>query len=291
VDNTNTLIYVTDTYNHLIRKLIISSGAVSVFAGQTTSGFADGTGTDATFFLPHGVCVDSSGNLFVVEEGNDSIRKITSARVVSTFAGGTRGFADGTGTDAKFYAPYGITIHRSTGDMFVADVVNNAIRKVTSGGVVSTYAGTGSQGSTDATGTSASFFSPYAVTVDPSGNVFVADYSNFLIRKIDTSRVVTTFAGSTEGDANGVGTNAQFKSPTGVVIDAAGHLYVADYVNNVVRLVNGKQVVTTYAGYATGDADGTGTDVLFSNPFALAATTNGKVYMVDVGNNKIKSIN
>ena len=181
VDNGN--LYVTEFGNHLIRKIVISSGVVTTFAGTGSRGSADGTGTAASFNAPGGITSDGT-NLFVADVGNHLIRKIViSSGVVTTIAGtGSAGNADGTGTAASFNAP-GITNDGT--NLFVADRRNNTIRKVViSTGVVTTFAGTGSAGSADGTGTAASFNYPQSITHDGT-SLFVMDLSNHTIRKID----------------------------------------------------------------------------------------------------------
>jgi sugar lactone lactonase YvrE len=184
------------------------------------------------------VAVDSSGNVYVADYGNNMIRKITSAGVVTTLAGSstTSGSADGTGTAASFNNPMGVAVD-SSGNVYVADG-NNMIRKITSAGVVTTLAGTIAGGSANGTGTAASFNNPTGVAVDSSGNVYVADCSNFMIREITSAGVVTTLAGSTTyGSANGTGTAARFYNPNGVAVDSSGNVYVADYDNNMIRKI------------------------------------------------------
>jgi uncharacterized repeat protein (TIGR02543 family) len=179
-------VYVADTFNHLIRR-ITPGGEVTTLAGSGEAGSADGTGTDASFNGPHGVTVDSAGNVYVADYNNHLIRKITPGGEVTTLAGtsGTAGDADGTSTDASFNGPHGVTVD-SAGHVYVADYNNHLIRKITPGGEVTTLAGTsGEAGSADGTGTDASFNGPYGVTVDSAGNVYVADYNNHLIRKIE----------------------------------------------------------------------------------------------------------
>lgn len=195
-----TYLYVADTYNQIIRKITISSGLTATFAGYAGStGVTDGTGSAARFNYPFGVALDATGNLFVADTGNHTIRKITSAGVVSTFAGaaGTSGSTDDTGTAAKFNIPAGIVWDNTTTSLFVVDSGNHTIRKITSAGVVTTFAGTaGSTGSTDATGTAARFNNPTALTVDAAGNLYVSDQNYTKIRKITSAGVVTTLNAS-----------------------------------------------------------------------------------------------
>ena len=283
-------VYVADASNHLIRK-ITSVGGVTTLAGSDFSGITNGIGTAASFINPHGVAVDASGNVYVVDFGNHLIRKITSAGVVTTLAGsGMSGSANGTGTAASFYYPYGVAVDGS-GNVYVADTFNHLIRKITSAGVVTTLAGSGISGSTNGIGTTASFDHPYGVAVDVSGNVYVADLSNNLIRMITSVGVVSTLAGSGLGYTNGTGTAASFNQPVGVAVDASGNVYVADYGNNLIRKITSTGVVTTLAGSGlSGNTNGTGTTARFNGPDGVAVDAFGNVYVADVSNNLIRKI-
>ena len=235
VDSSGTL-YVADAGNNRIRK-ITSAGVVTTLAGSGVAGSADGTGIAAQFNNPAGVAVDSSGIVYVADQLNHRIRKITPAGVVTTFAGGVGGFADGTGTAAQFNAPSGVAVDPS-GIVYVADYTNHRIRKITSAGVVTTLAGSGVAGSADGTGTAAQFNRPAGVAVDSSGAVYVAEYTSNRIRAITTAGVVTMLAGSgVAGFADGTGTAAQFNGPLGVAVDSSGAVYVGDYGNNRIRKI------------------------------------------------------
>jgi sugar lactone lactonase YvrE len=248
-------VYVADTGNHTIRK-ITAGGAVTTFAGQSgVSGSTDATGSSARFNNPKGVAVDSSGNIYVADYFNHTIRKITPAGLVTTFAGmaGTNGSSDGIGTSARFFYPSGLTVD-SGDNVYVADNSNHTIRKITSAGLVTTLAGmAGTSGYIDSGGTGARFNSPTGVTVDGSGNVYVADTMNHTIRTVTPAGVVSTLAGSsvgTSGSADGTGSAARFNSPTGVTVDGNNNIYVADTVNNTIRRITFGGVVTTLAGYS-----------------------------------------
>jgi sugar lactone lactonase YvrE len=259
-------------------------------------GIADGTGTAARFTLPQGVAVDSAGNVFVADTANHTIRKITAGGVVTTFAGtdGNFGWSDGTGTSAEFNSPSSVAVD-SAGNVYVADTNNHTIRKITGGGVVSTYAGSArNPGSADGTGGAARFDHPRCVAVDSGGNVYVGDYFNATIRKITSGGVVSTLAGlaGNSGTADGTGSAARFASPIGVAVDSAGNVYVADAFNETIRKVTSGGVVTTLAGTAgsLGSVDGTGSAARFSSPFGVAVDSAGNVYVVDQNLHTIRRI-
>jgi uncharacterized alkaline shock family protein YloU len=295
-DGTN--LFVSDLYNHTIRKIVISTGVVTTIAGTAGSiGSTDGTGTSARFYYPNGITTDGT-NLFVADSFNHTIRKIViSTGVVTTIAGtaGSVGSTDGTGTSARFYTPQGITTDGT--NLFVVDKGNHTIRKIViSTGVVTTIAGTaGSSGSTDGTGTSARFYYPNGINTDGT-NLFVADTSNHTIRKIVISTgVVTTIAGTagTYGSTDGTGTSARFILPNDITTDGT-NLFVADSNNSTIRkIVISTGVVTTIAGTAgssgQGSTDGTGTSARFYGPVGI--TTDGtNLFVADSGNSTIRKI-
>ncbi len=277
----------------LVFGVIVSNAqCVSTLAGSGVAGFTNGTGTSAQFSYPKGIAIDASGNVYVADTFNKTIRKITLAGAVTTFAGsGTQGYADGIGTAAKFYSPSGVAVDGS-GNVYVADTNNHRIRKITTSGVVTTLAGSGTAGYADGTGTSAQFFQPLGVAVDGSGNVYVADYGNHRIRKITSSGVVNTLAGSgVAGYADGTGTVAQFNWPSGVEVDGSGNVYVADYTNHRIRKITPSGVVSTLAGSGTaGFADGIGIAAKFYWPSDVAVDGSGNVYVADSGNHRIRKI-
>lgn len=283
----------------------IIDGNISDFAGVPgVAGRNDGPGATATFNSPMGLAVDGSGNIYVAEgsttgaASNDTIRKITPGGDVSTFAGtaGQPGSDDGTGAAARFDNPHGVAVDAS-GNLYVADSNNSTIRKVTPAGEVSTFAGTAGQtGSTDGTGAAARFKFPNGVAVGPSGNIYVADSSNHLIRKITPAGVVTTLAGGLQGFADGSGAAAKFNFPNGVAVDGDENIYVADFNNHSIRVVTPVGVVTTLAGStAPGNSDGTGSAARFHFPTSVAvgldpASSQKYVYMADSANQKIRRI-
>ena len=289
-------VYVADTSNHTIRK-VTPAGVVTTLAGLAgTSGSADGTGTNARFYYPCGVAVDSAGNVYVADTDNHTIRKVTPAGVVTTLAGlaGSYGSADGTGTDARFNHPYGVAVD-SAGNVYVADTCNNTIRKVTPAGVVTTLAGlAGSCGSADGTGSTARFYHPCGVAVDSAGNVYVADTCNHTIRKVTPGGVVTTLAGlaGSAGSADGTGSDARFNYPSGVAVDSAGNVYVADTCNHTIRKVTPGGVVTTLAGLAGSWAAPTARAATRGSTTrrGVAVDSAGNVYVADTYNHTIRKV-
>ena len=209
--------------------------------------------------------------------------------MVSTLAGSSSGYMDGTGAAAKFSSPSGVAVD-SSGNVYVADASNDRIRKIDPAGVVTTFAGSGTSGNNNGTGTAAQFFNPYGVAVDSSGNVYVADSTNNRIRKISSTGMVTTFAGSSFGSMNGTGTAAQFFNPNGVAVDSSGHVYVADTDNHRIRKISSASVVTTFAGSSAGYRDDTGTAAWFNQPQGVAVDSSGNVYVADASNNRIRKI-
>ena len=268
---------------------------ITTFAG-TPPGSADGTGSAARFSNPSAVVADSSGNLYVADTGNDTIRKVTPSGVVTTFAGtaGNIGSADGVGSAAQFNSPGGVAID-SSGNIFVADSGSQTIRKITPDGTVSTFAGTpGVVGSADGSGSAAQFNGPVSLAFDSSGNIFVADAGNNTIRKITPAGVVTTFAGlaGSPGSVDGTGSAARFDGSSGVAVDSADNVYVADNLSATIREITPGAVVTTIAGlaYHGGHADGTGSAARFFQPNGVTVDSGDNVFVTDTNNNTIRKI-
>lgn len=285
-------VYVADQGNDLIRK-ISPEGAVSTLAGSAgVTGNTDGPGSTALFYYPAGIAVDSSGNVYVADEGNNMVRKITPEGMVTTLAGsGSFGYADGKGTSASFYDPISVAVD-SFGNVYVADSGNHLIRQITSDGMVSILAGSaGVSGSTDGTGTAATFNKPFGVGVDSSGNVYVADTYNHLIRKITKEGVVSTLAGSGNvGAKNGLGMFASFNFPTGVAVDKSGNVYVADFHNNLIRKITVGGEVMALALSRSSWSNGGKTAKPFYKPTGIAVDSSGNVYVADTFNHLIRKI-
>jgi sulfur carrier protein ThiS len=305
VDSAGNL-YVGDFNYFTIRKItpVGSNWVVSTIAGLAgNSGTNDGTNSDARFYHPEGVAVDTNGNVYVADSWNDTIRKVTPVGtnwVVGTIAGqpAQYGFNDGAGTNALFSYPNGTAVDNN-GNVYVGDYWNSTIRKITPVGtnwVVSTFAGqAGQYGFNDGTGTNAIFNRPNGTAVDNNGNVYVADADNSTIRMVNSLGVVSTMAGSgpdSEGSVNGTGSDARFDSPLDVAVDSNGNVYVADSGNNTIRKITSQAVVSTLAGLAgtTGANDGAGSDARFDYPESVAVDSNGNVYVADSYNATIRKV-
>jgi sugar lactone lactonase YvrE len=262
---------------------------VSTLAGSGVSGATNGTGAGASFDRPRSVAMDAGGNVYVADDYNKLIRKITPAGVVTTLAGsGAEGSADGVGTAASFTRPESVAVD-AAGNVYVGDrnyaVAKNLIRRITPAGVVSTLAG-GKPGGVDGTGSEAGFNGPTGLVVDASGNLYVADAESSRIRKVSPAGVVTTFAGfAGDGAADGPIGTASFRHPLGLAVDAGGNLYVADTENHTIRKISPAGIVSTLAGTvgAPGSDNGTGTAASFNLPAGIVVDAGGNLYVTEGG--------
>jgi sugar lactone lactonase YvrE len=274
-------LYVADWYSS-IRK-VTPAAVVSTLPGANPQ-----------FDFPSDVAVDGAGNLYVADSGHNIIRKITAAGTVTTFAGsGSPGSADGQGSAASFYNPGGVAVGAG-GNVYVADTYNCTVRRITPAGTVTTVAGiVGMQGSADGPAATATFSAPSSIAVDAAGNVYIADPFNNTIRKLAVG-VVSTLAGTAgvSGGADGTGAAAQFNHPSGVAVDAAGTIYVADTANHTVRRVTAAGIVTTLAGTAgaSGATDGAGSAARFGSPVGVRVDASGTIYVADNGNSAIRRV-
>ena len=299
--DTNGNLYIADRSNHKIRK-VSTAGIITTFAGTGTAGsLGDGSAaSSAELYNPQGIAI-YSGNCYISDTTNNKIRKVNSTGFISTYAGnGTKGRSgDGfAATLALLYNPQGLTID-SNGNLFIADRSNHSIRKVTSAGIITTYAGTGgTAGSSGDNGaaTSAKLNSPYGVAIDSNGNLYIADTSNYIIRKVSVAGIITAYAGTagfhgSTGD-NGQATSAKLYSPQGVAVDSIGTVYIADTINNKVRMVS-SGIITTVAGTgvtgSSGD-NGYATSALLYSPVGVTIDISGNDVYVSTQNNEVRFI-
>ena len=280
--------------NDTILKIIPGNplGVATVFAGEPgVHGSADGTGSAARFYSPEGIAVDAStGTIYVADHLNHTIRKITPAGVVTTFAGkpGVSGSADGTGAAARFNRPAGLAVD-GMGNVYVADSANYTIRKITPDAVVTTLAGSaGNPGHSDGTGNAARFSSPWGMAVDSNGQVYVTDF--VIIRKISPVGGVSTLAGQAgiDGFQDNQGC-AQFSSSKGVAVDSNGNVFVADTDNSTIRKVNSAGVVTTVGGKvdSRGDNDGAGSIARFNSPVGVTLYGANQILVTNMGSSSL----
>ncbi len=294
-------IFFAENGDSRIRK-IDSKGNISTIAGTGTAGFGgDGSaGSKALLGFPTGVAVDSSGNAYIADSLNLRIRKLASGGNISTVAGnGNYSYSGDSGqaTSAQLNTPQAVAVD-SSANLYIADTVNNVVRKVTAGGVISTIAGNGTAGSAGdgSAAIGAQLNHPQGIAVDANGGVYISDTQNARVRKI-TNGTINTVAGSGTaglGGDGGAATSAQLNIPAGLAVDGAGNLYIADFSNNRIRKVTSGGTITTLAGNGlagyTGDG-GAAANAQLTTPVALATDAGGNVYIADKGNNAVRVVN
>ena len=296
-------IYIADELNNCIRK-VNTSGIINSFAGHPPgfSGFSGdgGAATAATLGGPKGIAVDGAGNIYFADAGNERIRKVNTSGIISTIAGnGASGYSgDGiAATAAELSAVTSIAVDGS-GNVYITDLGNYRIRKVNTSGIISTFAGTGSSGYTGDGGaaTAAAIGGPNFLTFDGGGNLYFSDLANNVIRKINTSGIISTIAGTGtagySGDS-GPATAAELNAPMGVALDAAGNIYIGDWSNNRIRKINTSGIISTYAGDGTptyGGDGGAATAAKLRNPYGVVTDGAGNLYIADQNNFRIRIV-
>ena len=261
--------------------IVSPQGFVSLLCGHPdVAGFEDGQGIDARFDMPCALTMDHQGVLFVTDQNNHSIRKVTRDGAVRTLAGnGQAGFVDAEGEEARFEKPAGIALD-AAGDFIVADSLNHAVRKVTPLGLVSTLAGNGQSGFVDGLGHEALFNQPAAVALDQQGLLLLADDNNHAIRLVHPDGRVATVAGNGQrGCCDGEGAEALFNGPEGIVVDSNNVILVADFSNHCIRKIVNGHVSTLAGGPDAGAADGEGAVARFSMPRTLFLDERGRLFV------------
>ncbi len=275
---------------------------ITTVVGTGSAGYSgdNGPAKEAQLKSLCSVAFDASGNMYIADRGNHVIRKVDTSGIITTVAGtGSAGYSgdNGPATEAQLYYPWNVAFDAS-GNMYIADWYNDVIRKVDTSGIITTVAGTGSAGYSGDNGpaTEAELDNSMDVAFDASGNMYIADYRNHVIRKVDTSGIITTVAGTGSagysGD-NGPATEAQFNYPTDVAFDASGNMYIADRYNHVIRKVDTSGIITTVAGTGSdgysGD-NGPATEAKFFWPSDVAFDASGNMYIADAYNEVIRKV-
>ena len=296
-------LFIADAANSRIRKVAAASGIITTVAGSSGGSLDDGSpATSAQLQTPTGVAVDAAGNLFIADADDNRIRQVTAATGIITTAAGTGGpgFSGdgGPATSVQLSTPTGVAID-AAGNLFIADADDHRIRQVAPGGNISTVAGTGTAGffGDDGLATTAQLQTPTGVAVDAAGNLFIADADNNRIRRVavDTG-IITTVAGTGQAGFSGDGdaaTNAQLRTPTGIAVDAAGNLFIADAANNRIRRVAADGIITTFtgtgvAGFNGDEGEATAAELNF--PYYVALDAAGNLYIADQGNFRIRQV-
>jgi uncharacterized protein (TIGR03437 family) len=295
VDSAGNL-YICDSGNFRVRE--VSNGVITTVAGNGTPGYSGDSGpaTKAQLNGISGIAVDSAGNLYIADEFNNRVRKVSNGAITTVAGDGTPGYSgdNGPATSAELSGPSGVAVD-SAGNLYICDAGNFRVREV-SNGTITTLVGTGTAGYTGDNGpaASAAVSYPSGVAVDSAGNIYICDSGNNTVREISNGMIITVAGNGTPGFSgdNGPATSAQLAEPKGVAVNSAGNLYIADFGNDRIRQVaNG--VITTVAGNGTygfsGD-NGPATNAQLDVPEGVAVGAAGSVYIADLGNGRIREL-
>ncbi|MES2701743.1 MAG: T9SS type A sorting domain-containing protein [Bacteroidota bacterium] len=285
-------LFIADNGSHVIRK-VSPAGVITTYAGNSTQGYSGdgGAATAAKLNTPMGIVADGAGNLYIADQHNHAIRKVSPSGIISTIAGnGTPGYSGdgGAAAGALLAGPNAMAID-GAGNIYVAEAGNSIVRKISAAGTISTVAGNGTAGFSGDGGaaTAATLNIPMGVAVDAAGNIYIADNMNHRIRKVNPAGTISTIAGTGASGFSGDGaaaSAAQVSYPEGILADAAGNVYVGDYANNRIRRINTSGIITTFAGNGVGGYSGDGgapTAAAIGNPTGMAIdATSGAFYLV-----------
>ena len=296
--------YISEECNEAVYK-VTPSGALTLFAGNGSYGYnGDGiAATAASLYEPMGVAVDASGNVYIADMGNERVRKVNTAGIISTIAGvsgpgpdiGGFGGDGGPATAAQLSQPAAVFVD-NIGDVFIADGDNSRIRKILPFGIITTVVGGGASLGDGGPATEAQLAEPIALTMDAAGNMYICDgFGGNRIRKVSTTGVITTVAGTGSAGYNGDGiaaTSAQLSVPRGIAMDANGNLFIADNIHGRIRMVDAAGIITTIAGTGTGGFSGDGgiSTMAEINSGNVAIDGSGNLIITDFGNRRIRKV-
>lgn len=300
-------IYVNDQQNYCVRKINVGTGIISTIAGSGVpgSGGDGGQATNAQLFDNWSIAIDGAGNIYIADQSNYRVRRVSTSGVITNFAGtGIQGDAGdgGPALAAQFLRPFGITTD-DAGNVYVGDLETHKVRKINTAGIITTVAGNGSFGYAGDGGpaTNALLSNVWGMTTDQDGNLYICDggsgiTGNHCVRKVDTSGIITTIAGNGtpgySGD-NGPATTARLYQPTGISIDKMGNLFIADCLNNRIRKISKSGIITTICGNGVPGFNGDGfiaTSTIINRPLSVLTDDSSSVYFIDLANQRARKI-
>jgi len=301
-------IYIADSANNRVR--IVSGGIINTFAGNGSFSQGGGPGqnndggpaTNALLHIPMGVAVDKSGNVYIADTANNSIREVTTDGIINTITGDTYpGYNGDAGNAAggEVNHPSDVAVD-SSGNIYISDTNNARIRQITTAGIINTFAGSGSIGwagdGAAATSTTVYLTAPIGITLDSSGNLYIVENGDSRIRKVDTKGIISTIAGNGTAGFSGDGSpavKAEMNFPTGIAVDSSGSLYIADFQNLRVRKIDSSGNIATVAGNGVLSFSGDGSPALsaqMNTPQGVTVDTAGNLYIADTNNNVVRKV-
>lgn len=294
-------VYIADRGNNVVRR-VNAAGVISTFAGTGSAGFSGngGSATAAMLNMPSSVATDAAGNVYISDMGNNRVRKVNPLGIISSYAGnGTAAYSGDADSAhlASINGPEGLAVDAS-GNLLIADAGNHVIRRVTASGIISTVAGSGLIGNSGDGGSAlaARLYSPSGVATDVSGNIYIADVVNNKVRKVSSTGIITTFAGTGAAGNTGNGSaasSATLRFPSGVSVDGSGNVYIADQGNYNIRIVNSSGVINNFAGISTSGYDGDGglaSSAKLGAPKSVYVDGWGRVYIADNTNHVVRLV-
>ncbi|MBT2416343.1 hypothetical protein J7F01_29640, partial [Streptomyces sp. ISL-22] len=294
-------LYVVDTDNHRVRR-VAADGTITTIAGTGTAGFSGdgGQAVEAQLSSPEGLILDRAGNLYIADDHNQRVRRVSADGVITTVAGtGEAGYGgDGAAaTSAQLNNPFGLAMDRA-GNLYITEHHGHRVRRMAPDGTITTFAGTGVAGydADNKQASAAQLSNPCGLALDNAGSLYIADFYNNRVRRVAVNGTITTVAGTGVAGSIGDGgpaTTAQLDHPCGLALDTAGNLYITEHRGHRVRRVAPDGTITTVAGTGAGGYDGDDKPAIAAqlrNPEALAIDRYGNLYIADNGNHRVRKV-